>query len=228
MTTRVVGYVRVSTIGQARDGFSLDAQRKRITDYCTLQGLVLVGIEADEGVSAKSIAGRSGFKRALGHLEAGTASGIVACKLDRITRSLTDLSHLIEKYFQKYSLISLQEQIDTTSAAGRLILNILTSVSSWEREMAGERTNETFEHIRSTGVPAGRTPLGWSRDSGGKCIRDEQGQRAIARMVELRASMASYRDIANILEREGYKPKAAEKWNHVSIRKVILRQCVCV
>ena len=135
-----------------------------------------------------------------------------------------DLGMLIERYFQKYSLISLQEQINTTSAAGRLILNILTSVSSWEREMAGERTREVFESLRARGIPAGPTPLGYSRDSGA-LLPDSDERAAIRRMVTLRESGSSLRDIATMLQLDGYKPKRGDKWNHSSIRKVLGRQC---
>ena len=108
----VIGYVRVSTLVQAREGLSLDAQRQRVTDHVRLLGHVLVGIESDEGVSAKSVSARPGLLRALAALESGSADAVVICKLDRITRNIMDLGMLIERYFQKYSLISLQEQID--------------------------------------------------------------------------------------------------------------------
>src|ERR1017187_278820 len=220
----VIGYIRVSTLVQAREGHSLDAQRQRIADHVKCLGHALIGIEADEGVSAKTVSGRPGFLRALAALETGRAEALVVCKLDRATRSLADLSMLIERYFQKYSLISLQEQIDTTSAAGRLILNILVTVSQWEREMAGERTREVFESLRARGIPAGPTPLGYTRSTG--ALAPSATEKAtIARMVELRESGTSLRDIATMLQLDGYKPKRGDKWSHSSIRKVLGRQC---
>ena len=87
---RVVGYIRVSSEGQATEGVSLDAQRVKLAAYCTAMDLELVGIEADEGVSAKSLR-RPGLQRALGLLDAGAADGLLITKLDRLTRSVRDL-----------------------------------------------------------------------------------------------------------------------------------------
>ena len=82
---RVVGYIRVSSEGQATEGVSLDAQRVKLAAYCTAMDLELVGIEADEGVSAKTLR-RPGLQRALGLLDAGTVDGLLV-RIRRTSRS---------------------------------------------------------------------------------------------------------------------------------------------
>jgi DNA invertase Pin-like site-specific DNA recombinase len=69
-------------------------------------------------------------------------------KLQRLTRSVRDLGHLVEKYFApgKAALLSVSEQIDTRSAGGRPVLNVLASVGQWEREAIGERTATAMQH----------------------------------------------------------------------------------
>ena len=98
----------------------------------------LVGIEVDAGLSAKTL-DRPGLQSALSKLDAGEAQALIVLKLDRLTRRVADLDTLIERYFgSRFTLMSVSEQIDTSSAAGRLVLNVLTSVAQWERETTSE------------------------------------------------------------------------------------------
>jgi DNA invertase Pin-like site-specific DNA recombinase len=225
---KIIGYIRVSTAKQAQEGLSLEAQKARIVQYARDNSMEIVRIECDAGLSAKSILARPGLSRALDQLQNGAADGILVLKLDRLTRSVVDLGHLIEKYFKKYNLISINEQIDTTSAAGRLILNILVTVSQWEREMCGERTREVFEALRASGLPAGPTPFGWERfrtdQSGRDSIQPSQAEKAsIECMASLRLGGMSYRDIAAYLQTNGHKPKRGDTWHASAVRKVLLR-----
>ena len=138
--TRVVGYVRVSTEQQADGGVSLDAQRAKLEAYAVAMDLELVAIEEDAGLSAKTLE-RPALQRALAMLDAGAAEGLLVAKLDRLTRSVRDLGELVERYFaSKCSLLSVADSIDTRSAAGRLVLNVLTSVAQWEREASARGT----------------------------------------------------------------------------------------
>jgi site-specific DNA recombinase len=85
-------------------------------------------------------------------LQAHEAEGLAVCKLDRLTRSVRDLGGLIEIYFSNgIALLSVGEQIDTTTAAGRFMLNVLGSVAQWERETIGERTATALRHKRAKG-----------------------------------------------------------------------------
>lgn len=139
--TRAVAYVRVSTEKQADAGQSLEAQQAKLAAYASLYELELVEVVVDAGVSAKTL-NRPGLQRALAMLESGAADALVVVKLDRLTRSVRDLGELVEGVFAEKgaALLSVSEQIDTRSAAGRLVLNVLASVSQWEREAIGERT----------------------------------------------------------------------------------------
>src|SRR5215813_9951188 len=124
---RVVGYTRVSTDQQASEGLSLAAQKAKLEQYAALYDLELVVIIEDAGASAKTL-DREGLQQALGMLRKGMTDGLLICKLDRLTRSVRDLGTLIEDYFDRYTLMSIEDKVDTSSASGRLILNILMSV----------------------------------------------------------------------------------------------------
>ena len=226
---KVVGYVRVST-GQADGGVSLEAQRAKLVAYCTALDLDLVGIESDEGLSAKTL-DRPGLARALDHLREGRADAVLVTKLDRLTRSVRDLGHLLEQYFSggRWALLSVGDAIDTRSATGRLVLNVLASVSQWEREAIGERTAEALAHLRSRGVKLGAAPLGWEHsdviDGDGRKVVVEVGEETatVARIVELRNAGLSYQEVCKVLEREGRRPKRGPRWFPNTVRRIYQR-----
>ena len=95
---RLIGYTRVSSEEQVREGVSLSAQRERIESYVRLYGGELIDVVVDAGVSAKTLR-RPGLERVLQQLDEGDADGVVVAKLDRLTRSVRDLGDLVEKYF---------------------------------------------------------------------------------------------------------------------------------
>lgn len=148
---------------QAQEGFSLEAQRTKLTAYAAALDLQLVDITSDEGASGSTLR-RPGLQRALAMLEAGAAQAILVAKLDRLTRSVRDLGILVEKYFAdgRHSLMSVSDSIDTRSASGRLVLNVLGSVAEWERQAISERTKEGLSTVKRQGYKFGTSPLGFA------------------------------------------------------------------
>jgi DNA invertase Pin-like site-specific DNA recombinase len=227
--TRVVGYVRVSTEQQADGGVSLEAQRAKLEAYALAMDLELVGIEEDAGLSAKTLE-RPALQRALAMLESGAAEGLLVTKLDRLTRSVRDLGALVERYFAaKHSLLSVADSIDTRSAAGRLVLNVLASVAQWEREATGERTRDALAHLKASGVRLGGSSIGWERGDeldaqGRRVVRESEADvAAIERMLALRAEGLTLRAIAERLTAEGYPTKRGGKWAAETVRRVLDR-----
>jgi site-specific DNA recombinase len=103
----------------------LEAQQAPLTASAAVYELALVAIEVDVGVSAKTLQ-RPALQQALGALQAGKAEALLVVKLNRLTRSVRDLGALVETSFLagKWALMSVGEQIDTGTAAGRMALNI--------------------------------------------------------------------------------------------------------
>lgn len=219
--TKVVGYVRVSTQVQADEGVSLDAQRAKITAYCVALDLDLVTIVEDAGLSAKSL-DRAGLQTALGMLTAGRADALLIVKLDRLTRSVRDLGELVERYFaSKYSLLSMNDAIDTRTASGRLVLNVLTSVAQWEREATGERTRDALRHKKAKGEHCGgNLPYGFSLQNG-KLVPNEAEQMIISAIRDFKAAGLSDRGVAAELDRAGLAPRTAKKWGHEQIKRIL-------
>ena len=208
MTTKTIAYLRVSTDKQADKGISLEAQEEKARAYASLYDLALIEVIIDAGESAKTL-DRPGLQRALSMLKTGKAEALLVVKLDRLTRSVVDLGKLIETYFApgKAALMSVSEQIDTRSAAGRLVLNILASVSQWERETIGERTRDAMQHKQANGeYIGGEAPYGFKLVAG-ELIEDEAEQEVIQKAKAYHAEGLSLRKIAAELDKQGIKTR---------------------
>ncbi len=224
---KVIGYTRVSTDEQAMHGVSLAAQREKLHAYAALYGLEIVEVVEDAGQSAKSLK-RPGLQRALDMLKAGKADGLLIAKLDRLSRSVKDWNTLIERYFGERAgrgLFSVADSIDTRSAAGRLVLNVLMSVGQWEREAIGERTRDALRHKKSKGQRiSGRIPFGYRLAEDGVALVEDPTEQSILREIDgLRAAGLSLRKIAEALNREGVPTKEGGPWRHTTIRGILTR-----
>jgi DNA invertase Pin-like site-specific DNA recombinase len=227
---RAVGYVRVSSERQAQEGISLDAQRSRLKAHCRAQDIALVETITDDGYSAKSLE-RPGLRRALRMLTDGQADAIIVVKLDRLTRSVRDLGYLCDTYFREglpYSLLSVSDAIDTRSAGGKLLLNVLMAVAQWEREAIGERTHEALAELQRQGIRLGGAPYGWRyseevNDQGRRYLVEiPEEQRGIRRICELYDADVYLRDICKMLDAEGIASRGP-KWHKFSLYRMLNR-----
>ena len=122
--TTAVGYIRVSTEEQVREGYGLAAQEQAIRAYCEAYACELVDIYADAGRSGKSMRGRESLARLLEDAKAGRFERVVFWKLDRLGRNLKDLLHICDVLEQaSVGVVSIQESIDTGTASGRMARN---------------------------------------------------------------------------------------------------------
>ena len=222
MTTKAVAYVRVSTDKQADAGVSLEAQEAKVRAYASLYDLELVDVVVDAGASAKTL-DRPGLSRVLAMVKRGDVDAVVVMKLDRLTRSVADLGTLVEKYFQKAALLSVSEQIDTRTAGGRLVLNVLASVAQWEREAIGERTSTAMQHKASKGeFTGGHAPYGFALADDGVSLVEVPAEQAV--MVEantLRAAGLSLRAIAAELARRGFVARTGRSFGAEMVRRMV-------
>jgi DNA invertase Pin-like site-specific DNA recombinase len=227
---RVVCYLRVSSQVQAEEGVSLAVQRAKLLAYSEAYDLEVVEVIEDAGLSAKNM-DRPGLQRALKLLDDGLADALAVLKLDRLTRSVRDLGHLMEVYFSKptCSLISLNESLSTHNAAGRLVVTMLVGVASWEREICGERTKDALAQLKSEGVRLGRDGYGWKRldelDSEGRkvVVAVEEERESVARVLDLHQAGLSLRSIAGALTAEGRATKRGGAWRSETVRKIVMR-----
>jgi len=223
---RAIGYVRVSSEDQVGSGISLDLQAEKIRGYAKLHDLELVEVVTDAGLSAKSL-DRPGLTHALARLRSGDADTLVVFKLDRLTRNLGDWSSLIDGYFGERggkSLASVSESIDTATAGGRMVLNLLMTVAQWERETIVERTRSAMTHKRSKGERLGQVPYGFQLDEDGRTLIRDPLDMHIYRGIKMRREAGeTYRQIAASLNEAGVAAKRGGKWSHSSVAALLRR-----
>jgi site-specific DNA recombinase len=210
---RVVGYIRVSTEDQAREGVSLAAQQAKLEAYGVVKDWT-VDIIRDEGASAKHLK-RPGVQRLLTLVHAGEVDVVMIYKLDRLTRSVVDLDKLM-KVFDKHgvALVSLQESLDATTATGRLMMNLLASVSQWEREVIGERTKDAMQHLKTQGKVYSRPVV--------------DDTTTLARIHTLRAQGATLQEIADALTQTGVHTARGGTWAAATILGILRRHPLAV
>lgn len=221
---RTIAYLRVSTDKQADRGISLDAQRAKVESYAKLYELDLVEVVVDAGESAKSLQ-RPGLGRALDMLRRRRAEALLVVKLDRLTRSVGDLAELVARYFgpNQAALLSVGEQIDTRTASGRMVLNLLTTISQWEREAIGERTAAAMQHKASLGeYTGGEPPFGYRVAANGTHLEPVAAEQAVcAEAARLRAEGHSLRQVARLLGRVGMRPRSGGAFAPIQVSRML-------
>lgn len=187
-----------------------------------VQGVELVDVVVDAGESAKDT-DRPGLRRALAMIESREVGGLIVAKLDRLTRSVKDLAELMEMFNRRgASLVSVAESLDTGSAAGRLVLNVMTAVSQWEREAVGERTRDALACKKAKGQRVGTVPFGYRVDCDGRnLVADDSEQGLLAEMKQLRNSGRSLQCIADSLNARGSRTRRGTAWRHQYVRNAL-------
>jgi DNA invertase Pin-like site-specific DNA recombinase len=224
---KVIGYARVSTDKQADRGVSLDAQVEKIRAMAVVQGAELAEVIVDAGESAKDL-DRPGLRRLLALVDAREVSGVIVAKLDRLTRSVKDLAELLESFNRRgVALVSVAESLDTGSAAGRLVLNVMTAVSQWEREAIGERTRDAMAYKKANGQRVGNIPLGYRLAEDGVHLEVEPDERRILDTIRaLRNSGLSLQAIADRLNADGVRTRRGGAWRNQYVHNA-LRAVAC-
>lgn len=162
---RAVGYSRVSTLEQSREGVSLDNQEHKIRAYTELKDMELVEMVVEEGKSGKTL-NRPGLQKIINLINDKQIDCVICYKLDRLTRKTRDLLYLIEDVFARNGIqfISLNENIDTSSASGKFFLTVMGAMAQMERDLIAERTIDALQELTRQGRRLGspdKLPLGF-------------------------------------------------------------------
>jgi site-specific DNA recombinase len=206
---KVVGYTRVSTQEQAEHGISLEAQAAKIQAYTVVKEWPLPEIIRDAGQSAKSLK-RPGMTRLLGLVHASEVDVVMVAKLDRLSRRVRDVYDLVELFEKKgVALVSLQENLDATTATGRAMIGLLAVMNQLERELIAERTRDALQHLKSQGKRHCHT------------VYDNAG--VIAVMHRLRAAGQSYDAIARHLNATGVTTVHGGQWQAMTVWGIVWR-----
>lgn len=213
MRAKAVGYVRVSTEGQAQEGVSLEAQRARIKAWSEANGYTLLAVHVDAGISGFKATNRPGLQAALAD-SCKNKAALVVYSLSRLARSTKDAIAISEKLEKAGAdLVSLSERIDTTSAAGKMVFRMLAVLSEFERDVISERTKSAMGYLRSQRRFLGSIPLGFKREGNTLVIVPEE--QTIARRIRaMRAKgKASFGGISDRLNAEKVPTKNGGRWS---------------
>lgn len=220
---QALGYVRVSTDKQAETGLSLDTQTEKIRAMAVVQGLTIADVVVD-AASAKSL-DRPGMAWLLAQVDAGAISTVIIAKLDRLTRSVVDLAELLNRFERRdVALVSVAETLDTRSAIGHLLLNIMVSVSQWEREAIAERTRDVMRHKKAKGERVGTLPFGFQLAPDRVHLEPNAvEQDRLAKIRDLKATGRSTRQIAAVLNAGGVTTRRGTAWRFEYVARALRR-----
>ena len=215
-------YIRVSTEDQAREGFSLKEQEKRLRAMCEYKGYEVYKIYKDSGISAKTGNYRPAFEELLQDIKDKKCNTIVVLKLDRLTRSVYDWENIL-KFLEENDayLDCANDDINTTNANGKMISRILTSVSQQEIERTSERTKVGLAGAIKEGHIPARAPLGYKHIDK-KLVPDPLTKDIVIRIYDLYFEGKSYYNIATIFNEEQVLGRT--NWKDTGILRIIANE----
>ena len=217
---QVIGYTRVSTDEQAREGISLQAQREKILAWASALDFDVIALEEDAGISGKNIRAREGLKRAL-ELACSEKAALVVYSLSRLSRSTRDTLMVAEMLdVAGADLVSLSERIDTSSAAGKMVFRMLAVLNEFERDQISERTSSILQHKKNKLEVYSPTPYGYDRN-GSQLVQNPSEQLVVGRMKQLRRRGKSFKFIARYLNTREIPSKTGSRWYASTVRYIL-------
>lgn len=215
-------YIRVSTDAQFEEGYSVDAQKEKLEQYCKLKDISDYEFYVDGGWSGSNIE-RPEMKRMITDIKNREISAVIVYKLDRLSRSQKDTVFLLEDIFNpnECNFISLNENFDTTTPYGKAMIGILSVFAQLERENIRERTRMgMYERVKSgLWMGGGRIPFGYDYDKNKNVLVPNSHAEDVKKIYDLYLQgysttqlaqmfdVASDRHITNILDRVTYLGK---------------------
>lgn len=224
-----IGYVRVSTDGQATDGISLDAQQVRIRAWCEANGYALLGLHIDAGLSGSRSDNRPALQAALNEACRSKAA-LVVYSLSRLARSTKDAIAISEQLAKSEAdLVSLSERIDTTTAAGKMVFRMLAVLAEFERDQIAERTKGALDHLRNQGKRiSGQLPYGFDlAPNGVDLLPNPEEQIGLQLIGHLREKGLGRRRIASELTERGICTKTGVAWSPQAVGSILRRMKAC-
>lgn len=205
---KAIGYVRVSTEGQASSGLSLDAQKAAIAAEAQRRGWELSDLASDV-LSAKQGKHRPGLERALERLDSGAYGALVVARLDRLARSVGDFASIIDRAGKHgWVLVMIDPPVDLTTAYGKLLAQVAAAFAEFERELISQRTKEGIAAKVAAGGHHGRPKV------------PDDVERII---VGHRKRGLTLDQVCAALEAEGVPTVMGGPWYRETVRQVLKR-----
>ena len=217
---RTALYVRVSTEDQAKEGFSLDAQMKKLEAYCRSRGWVSAGRYTDDGYSGRNTE-RPAYRDMLDSMDEWDV--LLVLKMDRIHRNSVNFAammNLLKKNGKEFN--SIQEKFDTTTAMGRFVMDIMQRIAQLESEQIGERVKMGMRRKAecSKGTLGSGHPYGYFYNDGRLHIKEEEA-RTVRYIYHMSGNGLSTEKIAEVLNEREIPAKKGGRWNRQSVHRIL-------
>lgn len=216
-------YVRVSTLAQDIDGFSINAQITQLKEYCSFQGYKVVDVYADRGISGKSM-NRPELQRMLKDSKEGKLDCVMVYKTSRLARNTSDLLSIVEGlHRQNVEFFSLSENMKFDSNSRKLLLQILASFSEFERNNIAEGAFMGQLRRSQEGYYQGNLPLAYDKipDNKHELMINQHEANIVKYIFESYAKGHGYRKIANALNHKGYVTKKGNPFSISAITYIL-------
>ena len=218
---RAALYIRVSTLEQAQEGYSVGEQKERLIAYCKAKDWIIADIYVDGGYTGSNL-NRPGIQKLIS--ETDKFDLVLVYKLDRLSRSQRDTLYLIEEIFRpnKVVFVSMQESFDTSSPFGKAMIGLLAVFAQLEREQIKERTWMGRVARAKTGLHhgGGNIPIGYDYEDG-KLIVNPYEAEQVRKIYEWYLSGASLKAITDKLQDAGYTNKYSSYNSWSSVRNIL-------
>lgn len=218
---KVAIYTRVSTDEQAKEGFSLQAQRDILKKYAESKSLEVYDTYSDDGYSGKNYE-RPEIQRLFKHLYEGKFQVILVKSVDRISRRLSDISKLQDEVLlpNNCRLLVSDNNLDSSTLDGRMFINLIGTFAEYERGMIINRVKTGMEKRAEEGYWNGGIILGYDNVNKELVINREEAS-LVKRIFELRAEGKGYKYIAKTVNEDGYRSKKGNLFSITAIKTIL-------
>lgn len=226
--TLVAIYIRVSTREQAIEGYSLSAQENMLRAYCDKMGYRIVGVYADEGISAKDIPHRPGMVRLLQDAEARKFDMVLVWKLTRFSRRMADLTVTWDMLDRMgINFVSYTEAFDSRTPTGRLMRDMLGSFAQFEREVIAENVSLGLLQRAQEGKPTFSYLLGYDRVDKNTFELNQREADYVRFLFEKYQERKSLSEVATLARSKGYHGKLGRPPVPYSVNVTLTRPAYC-
>lgn len=222
-------YARYSDHNQD-EGFSIEYQMQECQEYMAKHGIHLEKAHIDEALSAKKVAGRDAFFELIHDIKAGYVDTVIVYKFNRIFRNAYE-SHKYRKLFKKYSvkLISVTQQIDDDTSAGRLMINVLSDIDQYQSETISDHVKSGMREMARQGYFTGGTvPFGYKTvvvEAGKKPRKkyepDEEEAIIVQTLFVMYAKGYSLRDLQDYTIKHGIHTRQGKAFGITTLARML-------
>lgn len=221
-------YIRVSTLDQAREGYSLKMQEQTLREWCKEKGHIIYDLYADRGISGKDFNHRPDMLRLMRDAKDGCFNSVVFWALSRFTRSVQDLYNTLDK-FQKWgvSMVSYTEAFDTSTPMGRAMIGIVGVFAQLEREITSERVAAAMQMRAAQGKRTCSEILGYDKKGKDSFSVNPQEAEYVKFCFEKYLERKNLSEVAELCRQHGYRGKRGKEPCAWTVSVILSRPQYC-